>query len=260
MNKKNKLSLICEKVLGFNGRMISCSKSIYRADNPRNVVVFNANIATSKDGKLWFGDLDLTLDHKLLCFLAKKIGTFQVFREMDLRFDNEDNFDEIKAVATFSKNGVSPNSERYNISKDGALLLPQPKEVKQIIEVSPHENEKEAFEKIKVPDVNSLKVKRGHSAWVAFQEAMIKEYGEQEAAKIYQHLFLTKEDAEVIRKKNVASIKRRFPGLHKVKIEQSVAMDSFQHGCLEFFDKTPSWAEPGFGYIKKQKTTQEETS
>ena len=47
---------------GFNmGRLIAVSKSGYKSQYPNNEVVFNANIVTS-EGKVWYGDLDLTLD------------------------------------------------------------------------------------------------------------------------------------------------------------------------------------------------------
>lgn len=73
------------------GRMISGSKSSYRRMYPDNLVVFNANILTEEDGKIWYGDLDLTLDsdklNKIATELNKKI---YVLYEMDARFENED--------------------------------------------------------------------------------------------------------------------------------------------------------------------------
>lgn len=74
----------------FMGRMISSSKSYYRENHPNNIVYFNANIITKEYGKIWYGDLDLTLDAPKLNELAKILGTtIYVLSEMDGRFENE---------------------------------------------------------------------------------------------------------------------------------------------------------------------------
>lgn len=73
-----------------NGRMICESKSMYRDVYPDNIVVFNANIVTVTNGKVWFGDLDLTRDAEALRTVSKNIGEpLFILREMDGRFENE---------------------------------------------------------------------------------------------------------------------------------------------------------------------------
>jgi hypothetical protein len=73
------------------GRMISGSKSGYREQHPDNVVVFNANIITELRNKIFYGDLDLTVDIDNLTTIAKALGEpLYVLREMDARFENED--------------------------------------------------------------------------------------------------------------------------------------------------------------------------
>ena len=72
------------------GRMISYSKSDYREKNPNSVCYFNANIVTAKDGKIWYGDLDLTKDGETLKAIAEETGEIiYVLREMDGRFEYE---------------------------------------------------------------------------------------------------------------------------------------------------------------------------
>ena len=72
------------------GRMISGSKSGYMSRNPNNNVVFNANIVTKKSGKVWHGDLDITLDIDKLKSVAVKLNEdLYILREMDARFENE---------------------------------------------------------------------------------------------------------------------------------------------------------------------------
>lgn len=88
-------------ILGYPGRMISGSKSGYMTSHPNNQVVFNANVCTDA-GKIWFGDLDVTLDGEKLQQLANELHCkIYVLREHDGRFDNEDRPRLDKAAATF---------------------------------------------------------------------------------------------------------------------------------------------------------------
>ncbi len=70
---------------GFiNGRAITHSKSQYREDNPNSVVHYNANIVTINDGKIWYGDLDLTMDGPILKAIARELGqTLFILKESD---------------------------------------------------------------------------------------------------------------------------------------------------------------------------------
>ena len=68
------------------GRMIAGSK---RA--PAGCIcVWNANVITKSSGKVWFGDLNLTKEGKILKEIAKEVGeTLYILRESDCRFDTE---------------------------------------------------------------------------------------------------------------------------------------------------------------------------
>lgn len=79
-----------EETLGYSGRMISFSKTGYRERHPDHVIVFNANVCLAA-GKLWHGDLDLTVDEPKLVELARCLGeTVFVVYEYHGRFENED--------------------------------------------------------------------------------------------------------------------------------------------------------------------------
>jgi|688.fasta_scaffold754596_2 hypothetical protein len=94
-----------EEILGMRGRMISSSKSGYIDRNPDNVVVFNANVCV-RSGKIWHGDLDLTLSKEKLIDLSSFIGDeIYVLYEMDARFENEDSPLINEYVAKFSPDG-----------------------------------------------------------------------------------------------------------------------------------------------------------
>ena len=69
------------------GRMISASKT-----GPKgHVCVFNANLCIKSQGKVWFGDVDLTADADKLKAMATGAGeALYVLREMDARFLNEE--------------------------------------------------------------------------------------------------------------------------------------------------------------------------
>lgn len=81
------------EILGFQGKMISGSKSGYYERNPGHLAIFNANVVVmeSRPNKLWYGDLDLTLSLDKLKELSASIGQeIRVLREMDARFENEE--------------------------------------------------------------------------------------------------------------------------------------------------------------------------
>jgi hypothetical protein len=87
----NNAEKIVEMLLGHKGRMIAGSKSGYRKRRPKNLTCFNANVVVEGLGKIWYGDLDITLDEALLVRLAQLLEReVYVLQEMDGRFDNED--------------------------------------------------------------------------------------------------------------------------------------------------------------------------
>lgn len=97
-----------EEILGWNGRMVGGSKSMYRNAHPNNAPIFNANVvAENPDGsyeKVWYGDLDLTVDFVKLKGAAEALGVkLYVLWEMDARFENES----------------EPKIERFVVNSDG---------------------------------------------------------------------------------------------------------------------------------------------
>jgi|FAXJ01.1.fsa_nt_gi hypothetical protein len=68
----------------YGGRMLSGSKISPKGHK----CVWNANIVTRSQGKVWFGDVDITKDGPLLKEIAGKAGEpLYVLREMDCRFE-----------------------------------------------------------------------------------------------------------------------------------------------------------------------------
>lgn len=90
------------------GRMICGSKSLYREKYPNHKVCFNSNVVAKTHGKIWYGDLDLTLDREKLQEIANMLNdTLYVLYEMDGRFENENQpieFYKNKALDTITPN------------------------------------------------------------------------------------------------------------------------------------------------------------
>lgn len=99
-----------QEIFDANGlhmsRMISGSKSFYRSKLPKNEVYFNANIFVEGMGKVWYGDLDITLDSEKLQEVANLIKKpFFVLSEMSGRFELQDREDykEVAKAAFYPK-------------------------------------------------------------------------------------------------------------------------------------------------------------
>lgn len=68
----------------YIGRMMSGSKNCPGGQK----CVWNANVITRSQGKVWFGDLNLTRDAAVLKEIAAVLGEpLYVLREMDCRFN-----------------------------------------------------------------------------------------------------------------------------------------------------------------------------
>ncbi len=75
--------------LGPPGRMVGLSKSGYMTAHPQHMAIFNANVCFG-EGKVWWGDIDLTIDeHSLEALAARTRETVYVLHESDGRFRHE---------------------------------------------------------------------------------------------------------------------------------------------------------------------------
>jgi hypothetical protein len=100
------------QILGYPGRLIGGSKSLYRDLNPHNIIIFNSNVCIP-EGKIWYGDIDLNKDWKLLEELSTKLDLpIYIIPEMWGRFEYEDNPLIEELIAKVSFMGIDLN-ERY---------------------------------------------------------------------------------------------------------------------------------------------------
>lgn len=101
---------------GFhNARLIAGSKSLYRRRFPNHDVMFNANIIT-KEGKIFYGDIDLDRDNLPLQRICNEIGEeFIVVSEMLGRFGAEErSYEELEKDAHAK---FIPNKRQYLVKK-----------------------------------------------------------------------------------------------------------------------------------------------
>jgi hypothetical protein len=101
---------------GFNtARMIGGSKSIYRKEHPKDLIIFNANVFMKDIGKVWYGDLNLTQDYIILKSIAESLDTtLYVLWEMDARFGKEKkSIDELIKKSAWNTDEVKPTKDWY---------------------------------------------------------------------------------------------------------------------------------------------------
>ena len=121
MSMKDQALEIAEKHLGHRGKMISFSKSGYAKRFPDNLVIFNSNVCT-EEGKIWYGDMDITLSYNDLADLAKDLNeTIYVLREMDGRFENEEVPRTDRAIVSFFPEGGHRIDEMWARPVDSTL-------------------------------------------------------------------------------------------------------------------------------------------
>ena len=118
--EKTDITMIFRNHQMYDARMISGSKSGYRGRYPKNDVVFNANIFTPSNGRVWYGDLDITFDNKVLQEICNEIGEEMiVVSEMFGRFGAENRpYEEIFKNAHVK---FTPNSKTYNARVYGGI-------------------------------------------------------------------------------------------------------------------------------------------
>lgn len=130
--------------------------------------------------------------------------------------------------------------------KDG-----RPKLLKnQVTPVSDFEDKIKLFEKIKIPDIKSIKNPNNESGWVLFKKELTSMYGEEYANKIYKDLYISKRDNDRIDLISKKAILKLFPHFRTAKVRQSVGIDNLSHSCRDFH-VDPTWVEYGYGYIPK---------
>lgn len=109
-----------QSLLGYPGRMVSGSKSGFSRIYPAHVPVFNGNLCTKSLGKIWYGDLDITMDEDKIKELSKILNEpIYVLYERDARFNHENNPQFDQAPFVISETETICSDEYYERAKRG---------------------------------------------------------------------------------------------------------------------------------------------
>ena len=72
------------------GYMLDGQKWKYSVSFPNHLVIFNANVLTKSHGKVWYGDLDISMSHARLKKIAEQVGEpLYILHESAARFGEE---------------------------------------------------------------------------------------------------------------------------------------------------------------------------
>lgn len=73
-----------------SGRILSEHKSEYKKLYSTDHILFNANVFTLEEGKIWYGDINLTQEYNLLQSISEQLDRdIYILNELDGRYDNE---------------------------------------------------------------------------------------------------------------------------------------------------------------------------
>jgi len=253
-----------EKNLGSMGRMVGGSKSIYRHDNPKNLVIFNANVLTEEDGKIWHGDLDITEDFIDLQRLSTKLGKkIYVLRESAARFGKVPNIKEEFEVM-FDGEEISFLEQKYfYLEVDGkGRKVPYAKTETELVAEAKKEGSYKEFEytykkedyqeTVKLPDLSKYKVTLKEDPLSFYQKELIDLIGREKAERIHLDIHVTKKYYDQLKGLVEKFAKKKFPYMHPAKLKQSVdwTMIDMAPSC---FMTDQEWAKDDFvGYILKK--------
>ena len=111
----NDIQRIFEAHEFYDGRMIAGSKWQYSKNHPKDLVVFNANVVMREYGKVFYGDINLTEDYKMLKRIAKCLNeTLYVLWEFDARFGKENTpIEELIERAVWNTGEEKPTKEWF---------------------------------------------------------------------------------------------------------------------------------------------------
>lgn len=225
-------------LLGSNGKKLGV-KSTYAKSNPNNLFLFNAEIYIDT-GRIWTGDLDITVStkqlQKLSQYLGKKLFVIRSADKGKLHL----------SVAVIDSNNVKLMNAfklSYKI-QDGRPVL------SDIAERTDSEKRNYCLDDvkktIKLPDVSQLKPKNGFTILESFYTAVsaLLENGE------YKNLIVSSTYAIELMKRVVKFYEEIFPTLEGHEIEEMCMWEWHDFGPKNFF-KDPEWVDNKTGYVLK---------
>jgi hypothetical protein len=100
-------SYAAEVIVGSCGWIMIPLKHAYGAEHPDHILAFNASICIRRVGKIWWGDLDITIHGTRLQALADILHEpVYVLHEPDARFEREADPDYSRPAAVYQPHGM----------------------------------------------------------------------------------------------------------------------------------------------------------
>lgn len=259
------LKEIVRNILGPTARMISNSKSEYVHFNPGHVVIFNADIIANNE-RVWYGDIDLTLDEEKLVALAQQLGTsLSVYHESKLASTSSS--DPSYIVDTEIKPFKAEDLRFCERNDKGNFVLKQetttPEDEHALIEKGKERakqfNEDDLRENVKLPSIDKLKVKNKDNP--LFQLGYMLEkivHGKtQDTRTNLTCLYICQEYYDSLEKKCLDwAIAQYYSDIEQKYAEYRASKDVswlfFGMGPIPFGRySTPTWAKPDHAYFRK---------
>jgi hypothetical protein len=251
---------VCSKILGPKGRMFG-SKGQYRHDHEDHLIVFNSNICTEDGQKIWYGDLDLTLDEPALLKIAKSLKQkIYVLYEQDARFENENAPKLEKATLVVDAEGsqLSPSLEEYYHKVDGRWVAkpeepPTEEELKkrkdEQLKLRDSYKEEDFLEPFKI-SFSRFKGSKKKSPLEKFQYFIADSLRMKTLDPDF--IYVTEKDYNKLQGLYEAWVRHRLEGFTEYRISSSVSWGMFNYGPRSFGENsTPKWARKGNIYIKQ---------
>lgn len=241
----NKQELLAREFFGHPGRMVSGSKGRYGVANPSHFTVFNGNLCTD-DGKIWYGDVDVTLDLPKLRDLAKALKeSIYLLYESDGRFQNKAEPKLSRAVVQVTPKGevtIREDLKDYVEMTDTVRLIDKTK-YKQV-----------DFPKaVKLPEITKFASK---SAKVSPMEKLVLWVAEQMGKTpkgtlpAPYNIYLLEEDFAVLEWLTKNWIRKFYTGDDEYATAKEYGYYNLNMGVSTFYQEDPRWAKPGHAYVK----------
>lgn len=266
---------MAETILGTPGCNITHSKGQYQWDNPTNIVIFNSNVySVAGEGdspeKIWWGDLDLTLQEGLINLLAQSVGTtIYVLYEADGRWENAAT--PVLSNYVYRTDGVHPQvnpRDTWSRTTGGQLIRPertppeapainycreQYEQVLALVDYPSHPEYDQdcTLEEPLLLDVRSLfdGVSRVISPVHRYYEVLERNYGIPQESAL--RLYLSGDDYEELERLVTLWVEAYHPYLTEYKIQVEVAVYLGCYGPNSFSradSASQEWIQSGYVY------------
>jgi hypothetical protein len=233
-------------------------------------VVFNANVCTSQ-GKVWHGDLDITVEEEKLMHLAKELQErIYVLYETDARFENENAPKLDRAVYSVDPSGQDYWNEEYFVRSENGRLYEQELEgpsqeqkdearQKYLSGLDEKNYEKTSF-KIPWGKINRLNSKNSPLTkfWTEIAQgfslpiAQKDEEQSKEHQEFYKRVLVSHADHDKLKEVMSKWIDKYHDYLSDYRKNSELTWAIFLSGP-DYLLHDPDWIERGFVYLTKPK-------